>query len=590
MFQNLRLLRNRIHQDERGAIAPLTVFVIFLFTILLVQVINVGKQIDDKMRMQNAADAAAYSGATVVARGMNAIAFSNHMLCETFALVAYMREGRDRKSEQFVPEILDAWEATGNLFASRTGTAALSQKFKLMGEAIVAKVPIERAMVRDFGEMTYHQSRVTLPLFEYILAGPDATTYEGRSDTSQGGFIPRFQRAVVQAVPTMANTASTEIAERYGTRTQTQHRNEPLRGLLWTTGIAVVGQNDESDAINRTLPVIDPSRYANDVSQVDNVVIDCNTCIACYECIARTQRQQLASVYLESWINHWMTPYFEWPDTSTGGIGGQAYPNNSYNGGGMPVRYGATSAKMSNLINLWRIFTCANLRKLLDEEYPFTNLPFVMRDPPVIPDGCVRIDDSNDPRYPGGPCDPPRPLDQQTLEKNYNFVAAAYWPHQQTMFPALFRNPLDRDSQAYATTFAQATVFLPRGKLQCCPWAHLVPCGNGETCCIIHYDGAPGNWNYYTLSNTDPGSIPVSTGVNPGVIPDFAFDARWERFGRWDLFNQHWTVKLVPATSTAVPQIVSQHPGNATNGALQNYQAPPLQNVSQQTFHLVNGH
>ena len=111
-FKLIRFSR-RIHRDQRGAIAPLSVFAIFMFTILLVQIVNVGRQIDDKLRMQNAADASAYSGATVLARGMNALAFSNHMLCETFALVAYMREGRDRKSEQFVPEILDAWEAAG---------------------------------------------------------------------------------------------------------------------------------------------------------------------------------------------------------------------------------------------------------------------------------------------------------------------------------------------------------------------------------------------------------------------------------------------------------------------------------------------
>jgi putative Flp pilus-assembly TadE/G-like protein len=581
----------RLHRDQRGAIAPLSVFAIFMFTILMVQIMNVGRQIDDKLRMQNAADASAYSGATVLARGMNAIAFSNHMLCETFALTAYMREGRDRKSEKFVPEILDAWAAVGQQFANGTGTAPLSQKFKLMGQAIVAKVPVERAMVRDFGEMTFHQARITLPLFEYILAGPDQTSYEGRSDTSLGGFIPRFQRAVLQSVPHMSSIASDEISIRYGTRVQSQHRNQQLRGLLWSTNVEVVGQLDESAPLTRTLPAIDPSRFAYDLAQVDNtLVIDCNTCLSCYECISRTQRRQLASRYLEDWIRHWMSPYFEWPDTSTGGVSGDSDIGGSFSSGGRPDRYGATSAKMSNLINLWRVFTCANLNQLLDEEYPFTNLPFVMRDPPTFPDRCVRIDDPSHPNYPGGPCEPPRPLNQQTLEKNFNFVSSVYWPHQQTMFPGLFRNPLDRDSKAYATAFAQATVFLPRAKFQCCPWADLVPCrlpnGTYGMCCLIHYDSAPGSWNLYTRSNTDPGYI-------QGIIDDrfsFSYDARWERFGRWDLFNQHWTAKLVPATASNVSTIVSQHPGSYLNGSLQNYQSPPLQNVSQQDFHLLNGH
>ena len=581
----------RIHRDQRGAIAPLSVFAIFMFTILLVQVVNVGRQIDDKLRMQNAADASAYSGTTVLARGMNALAFSNHMLCETFALVAYMREGRDRKSEQFVPEILDAWEAAGNLFASGTGGPMLSQKFKLMGESIVAKVPIEREMVRNFGEMTYHQARVTLPLFEYILAGPDATTYEGSSDTSLGGFIPRFQRAVLQSVPHMSSVATDEISIRYGTRSESQHRNQKLRGLLWSTSVAVVGQLDESDPTTRTLPAIDPSRYANDLPQIDStLVIDCNTCVSCYECISQTQRRQLASHYLEDWIRHWMSPYFEWPDTSSGGVGGESDVAGSFNSGSRPTRFGATSAKMSNFINLWRIFTCANLNQLLNEEYPHTNLPFVLRDPPTFPDSCVRITDPTNPGFPGGPCEPPLPLNPTTLEKNFNFVSSVYWPHQQTMFPGLFRNPLDRDAEAYATTFAQATIFLPRAKFQCCQWADMVPCtlsdGTAGMCCLIHYDNSPGSWNLFTRANTDPDAV-------ARYIDDrntFSFDARWEKVGRWDLFNQHWTAKLVPATAVAVPSIVSQHPGNSLDGGLQSYRAPPLQGVSPQDFHILSGH
>jgi hypothetical protein len=289
----------------------------------------------------------------------------------------------------------------------------------------------------------------------------------------------------------------------------------------------------------------------------------------------------LAFHYLNDWIRHWISPYFEWPDTASGGVRGDSYPPGG-GGGGVPDRYGATSAKMSNLINFWRIYTCANLHKLLDEEYPFTNLPFVLRDPPTFPDSCVRTTD-----HPERPCDPPRPLDQQTLEKNFNFVSSVYWPHQQPMFPGLFRNPLDRDSQAYATAFAQATIFLPRARFRCCPWGDVVPCGSiSGICCLVHYDGFPGSWNLYTLSNTDPGYI-------QGIIDDqntFSYDARWERFGQWNLFNQNWTAKLVPATAASVPTIVSEHPAGYLDGGLQSYQSPPLQGVSLQEFNLVNTH
>ena len=576
----------RLHHDQRGAISALSVFAIFMFTILLMLVVNVGRQIDDKLRMQNAADAAAYSGATVIARGMNAIAFSNHLECETFALVAYMREGRDRKSEKFVPEILDAWMAVGKKFSSGTGTQPLSQKFKLMGDAIVEKVPIERLMVQEFAEMAFHESKLSLPLFEYILAGPDFETSAGIPDRSpEGGFIPRFQRAVLLTAPHIASVATDELAQRYGASTKSQHRNQDLHGLLWYTDVSVVGSRDESAALTRTLPMIDPSRFGQDLSQIgENVVPDCPTCYSCSECISRKHRYIRAHQYLNDWIRLWMSPYFEYPDDGT--------PD-----------YGATSAKMSNYINFWRVYTCANLNALLDQEYPHTNLPFVMRDAPTRPynggaapgtllnepwdfDGCVRTAE-----HPDRPCGPADPITPAKLDGSYNFVSAVYWPHQKPMFPGLFKNPLERDSQMYATAFAQATVFLPRGKFSRVhgagnsPWVYMYPCPPNGTCCANLYDAAPGAWDKYSWSNTNPSHPQITWG-----LPSFAMNTRWEQFGQWDSFNQNWTVKLVPTTSANVPTILSQHPGTYLNGALGGYQPPNLQNIPLQQFHLVNTH
>src|SRR5882724_9185717 len=82
-------------RDERGTISILSVLTIFVLTIVLGMVINAGRQVDEKIRMQNAADAATYSGAVVVARGYNALAFANHVEAEVFALTAYWRAARD---------------------------------------------------------------------------------------------------------------------------------------------------------------------------------------------------------------------------------------------------------------------------------------------------------------------------------------------------------------------------------------------------------------------------------------------------------------------------------------------------------------
>ena len=100
-IMGLARFAGRVHRDERGTISIMTVFALFMFTILLVKIVNVGRHLDDKLRMQNAVDAAAYSGGVVMARGMNTLAFTNHLEAEVFALAAYMRtaqmQGQDGK-------------------------------------------------------------------------------------------------------------------------------------------------------------------------------------------------------------------------------------------------------------------------------------------------------------------------------------------------------------------------------------------------------------------------------------------------------------------------------------------------------------
>ena len=91
------------HRDEDGTISILSVFAVLGLTMLLGMVMNVGRQVDGKIRMQNAADAAAYSGGVTLARGMNTLAFTNHLLCDVFANTALLREARDRNSESYVP-------------------------------------------------------------------------------------------------------------------------------------------------------------------------------------------------------------------------------------------------------------------------------------------------------------------------------------------------------------------------------------------------------------------------------------------------------------------------------------------------------
>src|SRR5208337_3984656 len=108
----------RLHRDERGSMSIVSVFAVMFLIMLLGMVMNVGRHVDGKLRMQNAADAAAYSGGVVLARGMNTLAFTNHMLCDVFAVTAILREARDQNSASYTPSILAAWSKVAPIFSS----------------------------------------------------------------------------------------------------------------------------------------------------------------------------------------------------------------------------------------------------------------------------------------------------------------------------------------------------------------------------------------------------------------------------------------------------------------------------------------
>ncbi|HVJ85914.1 MAG TPA: pilus assembly protein TadG-related protein [Caulifigura sp.] len=139
---------------RRGVTSILSLVAVMLFTMLLVMLTNVVRHADDKVRMQNAVDAATYSGAAVLARGMNSIAFANHLQSETLALTALLRALDDRGSQT---------------------------------------------------------ARQLLPVMRAVLGTPE-------TDAPVAGdhLLPNYQREVLALFPAMAQTATHEIAMRHG--------------------------------------------------------------------------------------------------------------------------------------------------------------------------------------------------------------------------------------------------------------------------------------------------------------------------------------------------------------------------------------
>ncbi len=88
-FARARRRLGRLYADESGAAALFAVVSLMFLVIVVAYVHNVGMTVNRRIRLQNAADAAAYSGAMVEANALSAIAWLNS--CQTY-IYARMQE------------------------------------------------------------------------------------------------------------------------------------------------------------------------------------------------------------------------------------------------------------------------------------------------------------------------------------------------------------------------------------------------------------------------------------------------------------------------------------------------------------------
>jgi hypothetical protein len=556
-----------LHRDERGVISILSVFIIFVLTIVLGMVINAGRQVDEKIRMQNAADAATFSGAVVMSRGYNALAFSNHVEAEVFALTAYMRAGRDAGPKKdpttlnFENAILDAWNKVGSIFSQ-----AQFPKFAALGPAIQQKVPLEKDLVKHFLNTTELQSKLVLPVLESILRGPNSQP--GGQPDPYGGVIPRFQRAVVLTTPRAAQTMASEMARLHGNMTsqgkastyEKMHKSQPLMAILWKTNGTPIAMGSEQDPMQRTMPVFDPSPTGPDASAS---TVD-------YLELARCQRRGWAQNTLNIWTQYLMDPFWRGIPFRNG------FPPYEILPGGAPA------GKASALYWIWTIYTCAHLNRLLDIEYYGTNIPHVYRVPNNAFAGAGQGCQPRPGQYDCG-ClgrtyrnlmyqnlDPlQNPQQPWHLDQYHMFIGVAYWPAMKQTSPTFFRYPLAFDSMA----FAQATVFIPRARYRrYVPWSDrdwLAPTGvdqvTGNRLYANAYDNWPQDWEQ--LQTVQP--------LNLKWIPV------------WHLGNQNWMAQLVPATHNNIPSILQS---TLAQQFVPNFRPPNFGGMSPADLRRINTH
>src|SRR4051794_27512917 len=87
---------SRLHASEDGMLSLVTIVTVMFLLLLASLVVNVGATVNAKIEAQNAADSVAYSSAVWMARAMNEVTTTNHLMGEMMALfIVYHAIGGD---------------------------------------------------------------------------------------------------------------------------------------------------------------------------------------------------------------------------------------------------------------------------------------------------------------------------------------------------------------------------------------------------------------------------------------------------------------------------------------------------------------
>lgn len=135
----------RFHRNERGQAMFLGLFYVFLLAGLVFMVVNAGKKTNDKIAMQNAADAVAGTGGVWVARGMNTAAMCNVTQTQLMSMILMLdtMETVAPVAEQIIDDLL------ANINTSAHGSDPLNQPL-LKDWMLVQNAQMEQQVIRRF--------------------------------------------------------------------------------------------------------------------------------------------------------------------------------------------------------------------------------------------------------------------------------------------------------------------------------------------------------------------------------------------------------------------------------------------------------
>jgi len=133
-----------LHRNEDAQILPLVFFLGIAFFTSVVLVINTGRTTVGRMRAQNAVDAAAVSGATTVARGMNYVSSNNITLSKALAIVVVLRAFPH--AFDAAKDTLEVWKAVAKGLHSAANTPWTAW-LHAVATAIEVKAGIEKGII-----------------------------------------------------------------------------------------------------------------------------------------------------------------------------------------------------------------------------------------------------------------------------------------------------------------------------------------------------------------------------------------------------------------------------------------------------------
>ena len=187
--RNARQMARRFHRDEEAQVIFIGIFGSIAFTLLLAFVLNNSANLHEKMRMQNAADAASLAAAQVFADGMNTISDNNVAITEFLALKSI--------SQAMVP-------MAGSLISGHFDTY-----LELLEACLIQP---ELWPLKELYRIATNFDILVLENADYFM-----TETPQKCDNA----IQNFQSAndaIMQSTPGKANSAADEVARKNGAR------------------------------------------------------------------------------------------------------------------------------------------------------------------------------------------------------------------------------------------------------------------------------------------------------------------------------------------------------------------------------------